>query len=801
MTVCLAPATKLELITLVEIGEVRQAEQILESSNANDHRSFVEPCGSLQVTLVHLAAWQGYLSILQRLEVSNADLDATDKLGRCALHLAAQQNHVDVVRWLLERGAAIENRFEVRFLPKDEPYSAIAINSWPNCDVGQNLPLPECWGRTALHQAVKAGHVDIVNLLLDAGANPDARDQRGVTPLHLAAVTVDPSDQMDMSRFERIVDALVSASASVNIVHPDTGTTALHHAVTLGSCKATKRLLEGGAWPTARCIGTGITPLHIAASAGFHDILRILLSYMDSSFVDVQDEIGRTPLHAAAYQGHLTSIRVLVDNGGNLASETKTGVTVIDAIFENIARPITFITNILDSLVRATDKNVNQVVLDFKPLAPRGELQMAVVSALIGAVPSIEQMTILQHPLIEAFLGIKWFRLRPFFFLLVIIHVFFVLSLSCYAMIILQQVLNVAIPAGRILIFCACIILGHNLLQLLIVPRHYTRQFETWLSAICVTISIAVAITGEYYPDMMKSTHKTLNQVERGNFRQWILQFVSVAVLIAWIQMMLLVGRFPTLGYYTLMFSTVLKNVFKVLIAFVWLIIGFALSFSLLFCDGGQFTHSWKAVIKTMVMMTGEYNFDELVETIDDKPGTNVVLPFVGRIVFLMFVMLASIVLMNLMIGLAVSDIQGILKEGYIRRLLKQAEFVAHLEWVTSHRIFRSRVVPRYLRAMLELKKTIPTQITLGVLTEYGQKNTGFSEELIDALFDVAMRNRELDKECESHAPSSKRNEDCFGETVSSCQYGFKELRRENVRTPRMQSIRRKLGRRRKSAF
>ncbi|XP_046474385.1 transient receptor potential channel pyrexia [Neodiprion pinetum] len=796
MTVCRAPATKLELMTLVENGDVKQAVQIIESSNTNDHRSFVEPCGSLRVTLVHLAAWQGYLSILQRLEISNADLDSSDKLGRCALHLAAQQNHVDVVKWLLERGAAVENRFEVRFLPKDEPYSATALNSWPKCDIGHSLPLPECWGRTALHQAVKAGHVDIVNLLLKAGANPDARDQRGVTPLHLAAVTVDSNDPKDMSRFERIVDILVSASASVNIVHPDTGTTALHHAVTLGSREATKRLLEGGAWPTARCIGTGITPLHIAASAGFHDILRILLFDMDSSFVDVQDEVGRTPLHAAAYQGHLASIRVLVDSGSNLASETKTGVTVIDAIFENIARPITFITNILDSLVRGTDKNVNQVVLDFKPLAPRDEIQMAVVSALIGAVPSIEQMTILQHPLIEAFLGIKWHRLRPFFFLLVIIHVVFVLSLSCYAMILLQKVFDIAIPAGRVLILCACIILGHNLLQLLIVPRHHTRQFETWLSAICVTISIGVAIAGEYRPTMMEAT----NQAESESFRQWILQSVSVAILIAWIQIMLLIGRFPTLGYYTLMFSTVLKNVFKVLIAFVWLIIGFALSFSLLFCGGGQFTDSWKAVIKTMVMMTGEYNFDDLVKTMDITEK-NVVLQFVGRIVFLMFVMLASIVLMNLMIGLAVSDIQGILKEGYIRRLLKQAEFVAHLEWVTSHRIFKSRLVPRYLRMMYESKKMIPTQITLGVLTEYGKKNTGISEELIDALFDIAMRNRELDKECESHSPSSKRNEDCFNETVPSCQHGVKEFFRENLRTQRMQSIRRKLGRRRKSAI
>lgn len=70
---------------------------------------------------------------------------------------------------------------------------------------------------------MKARHVDVVKLLVDAGANVDARDERGVTPLHLAAVNVQPDDPKEMSRFEKVVDILVSASASVNVLHPDTG--------------------------------------------------------------------------------------------------------------------------------------------------------------------------------------------------------------------------------------------------------------------------------------------------------------------------------------------------------------------------------------------------------------------------------------------------------------------------------------------------------------------------------------------------------------------------------------------------
>lgn len=44
----------------------------------------------------------------------------------------------------------------------------------------------------------------------------------------------------------------------------------------------------------------------------------------------------------------------------------------------------------------------------------------------------------------------------------------------------------------------------------------------------------------------------------------WILHATSIAVLLAWTELMLLIGRFPTYGYYALMFAAVLRNVIKV---------------------------------------------------------------------------------------------------------------------------------------------------------------------------------------------------------------------------------------------
>lgn len=94
------------------------------------------------------------------------------------------------------------------------------------------------------------------------------------------------------------------------------------------------------------------------------------------------------------------------------------------------------------------------------------------------------------------------------------------------------------------------------------------------------------------------------------------------------------------------------------------MIFGFALSFTVLFHKNEQFNDCWKAIVKTVVMMMGEYDYENLFP--DDTEGNKSFLTVTSRVIFLCFIILASMVLMNLMIGLAVNDIQGLQKEVYI---------------------------------------------------------------------------------------------------------------------------------------
>ena len=65
-------------------------------------------------------------------------------------------------------------------------------------------------GETALHWAVSRRHVEIVTMLLDAGANPNVPDNDGYTPLH------DVAEMGDCPPARTMLEALLTAGADLN---------------------------------------------------------------------------------------------------------------------------------------------------------------------------------------------------------------------------------------------------------------------------------------------------------------------------------------------------------------------------------------------------------------------------------------------------------------------------------------------------------------------------------------------------------------------------------------------------------
>ncbi|MFF8615362.1 ankyrin repeat domain-containing protein [Streptomyces sp. NPDC015350] len=148
-------------------------------------------------------------------------------------------------------------------------------------DAGAEADAPNSVRRTALDLAVNAGHVDVVRLLLAAGADPCRRtgEYRELTPMLQAAMRPDPEMIRVLLDAGASMDAqgpmewvpLVVAATSGDRGHPQTvvllldrgadidavmkGRTALEYALTTGRTLMARWLLGRGAAPTEYALG------------------------------------------------------------------------------------------------------------------------------------------------------------------------------------------------------------------------------------------------------------------------------------------------------------------------------------------------------------------------------------------------------------------------------------------------------------------------------------------------------------------------------------------------------------------
>jgi uncharacterized protein len=132
-------------------------------------------------SLVMIASRDGREGVLKVLLESKAKVNTRNKFGETALMLAAIQGHSAVAKQLVFNGAQIEFKGWNPLLyaatgGKDEVV-VLLLN------VGANVNARSDNGSTPLMMATRAGYSSTVKLLLDRGANPNLKNERGQTAL------------------------------------------------------------------------------------------------------------------------------------------------------------------------------------------------------------------------------------------------------------------------------------------------------------------------------------------------------------------------------------------------------------------------------------------------------------------------------------------------------------------------------------------------------------------------------------------------------------------------------------------
>ncbi|XP_059051271.1 oxysterol-binding protein-related protein 1-like [Achroia grisella] len=177
-------------------------------------------------------------------------------------------------------------------------------------------------GWTPLHLATYFGHVDVVEALLEAGANVDEVNETGDTPLHKASFIGN----------EELVILLLKHKADVNIMNGE-GRTACDVCKT----RDVQRLLEAAQRVERQ---ERERRLLTAAKEGKIDDIQELLSSPYPPNINCADAQGNTCLHCAAYRGHARLAVLLLQNGVDTTLRNNSGQLAIDLAKDNDMREV-----------------------------------------------------------------------------------------------------------------------------------------------------------------------------------------------------------------------------------------------------------------------------------------------------------------------------------------------------------------------------------------------------------------------------------------------------------------------------
>lgn len=141
----------------------------------------VDPAGN---TLLHIAARNGNVQLLEFLLKNRANPLVRNRVGDTALMLAAYNDKQEAAKFLIAKGADVNNsgwtplHYAV-FAEKPEMVHLLL-------DKGAKPDLKAPNEQTALMLAAKVGNVALIDMLLKAGAKPELKDQHGETALDIA---------------------------------------------------------------------------------------------------------------------------------------------------------------------------------------------------------------------------------------------------------------------------------------------------------------------------------------------------------------------------------------------------------------------------------------------------------------------------------------------------------------------------------------------------------------------------------------------------------------------------------------
>ncbi|EZA55979.1 transient receptor potential channel pyrexia-like [Ooceraea biroi] len=775
-----------------QVGCKSQIWENLELSNPDETEATLAASKPSDINVLLLqASFMGRTNLIRRLHKRGANVDYMEPhYGLTPLHLCAFRNCLDGVKYLIEQNATFDTKwkhtpfhyaafgdaFEVAqyfvqqgasTAPYDDEETVLHVAARTNAlrvlsllaPNSQELDRLDQDGYAAIHHAVN-GNPICLDVLLKAGCQVDLPTRKKDTALHLSA---------EGGYADNLI-LLIKANANLQLKN-HRGHTALHLAARSHSLECMEILLKGRADPNVED-DEGRTPLHLALGKSLmtDDITELLLKWKAN--VNKADKYGYTPLHIAASNELSSCVDLLIKYEADLSARTIGGNSALSIVLRKTPTSLDVFERRLDaSLVLSRQGFIAgelELQLDFRPLLKNRQNRHARSPEISYLNTFVKEgyKEILEHPLCQSFLHLKWHKIRKYYAARLLFYLIYVLIFTSWVITALahdcynqshKKDKNISVNINETLInetyrngtninetdinetLCANTTGIYRFLY-----NNPTVLDVQWyvLAALTVLEALRKFIVIPSY----RSVRQFLMQME--NLVEWCvilsvfaISFIytretyfwqshlgALAVLCGWSNLMLMIGQLPVFGAYVAMFTSVQAQVFKLLLAYACLLIGFTASFCVIFPHSKSFNSPHIGLIKVLAMMTGELNFDDLFFSpdkggaLDNIEGASwILLKISVQISFVLFLLFVTIVLMNLLIGIAVHDIKGLQKTAGLAKLVRQTKLIHDVEiaifvgFTPSKRFIKylrwmSLFLPSPLRAVLTVRPLNPRE-------------------------------------------------------------------------------------------
>ena len=567
---------------------------------------------------------------------------------------------------------------------------------------------------------------------------------------------------------ENFVEILLERRADPNIKNRVTGMPLIHATARSGNFEVLVKLLYNHKTDLGLTDNEDRTILHWLAGVSerkpgdkqkIENCLKLFLCWIyiciSKKGIDSPDSSGNTALITAVERGFHGRAKLLLSKGADVM------------VFEHgskvlLSASLSILEEFLDDCLLSNDKPITSKDLQ---LRLNNELLVIIVPRIAD---SQHLRDLLTHPVISTFLNLKWQKIKFFFFLDVAFYVTFLSFLTAY---ILHSescnTLNDKVVASKTtsfkdvnttsdtidtistsqpksqqndpilhyLWYCLKVFLifqiVRELLQLIIYRWAYIMSLENWLELLLI-ISTFLSYSGVVDSTPLKC------------------HLSAVALLLGWVELFLLTGRLPQLSLKLEMLKTVGLTFLSFMAGYVLLLIAFALSFHILFKGSVEldrtviFANPILSLQKTITMFAGEFEASTLsFETV----------PYTSRVIFLLFVFLMAIILLNLLNGLAVSDTHAIRRNAETLSLVARVRLILKIEASV-------RALQRWMTCSVEETKEMytfyPNRRNKTCLTEFRP------------LLSIISKKRQANNRWESTA--SQENWSMFTEKCSTLQ-------------------------------